>query len=77
MINYIAVSIGDNIYAGEYVNLSKEDSEEEIHIKQSNGSNIELCIPVTGLNYIITMDGKKYEEQTKIKKVLNRLLETN
>lgn len=77
MIKYIAVSIGDNLYAGEYMNLSKGDSEDEIHIKQSGGSNIELCIPVTGLNYIITMDGKKYEEQAKIKEVLNMLLETN
>ncbi|MDD2555548.1 MAG: hypothetical protein PHX16_01395 [Syntrophaceticus sp.] len=72
MCNDVAVGVRENIFCGRITNLINEE-EAVILLKQSTRSDIELIIPISEIEYIVTMDGNKYERPVDVQVVLEKL----
>ncbi|WP_303862546.1 hypothetical protein [Alkalibaculum bacchi] len=72
MCNDIAVAVRENIFCGRITNLINEE-DATILLKQSTRSEIELIIPISEIEYIVTMDGQKYENPIGVQEVLEKL----
>ncbi len=74
MDKYICICVFENIFSGRFIDTTFFEDEERILIRQSEKSEITMSIPISKINYMITIDGEKYSTLGEIKNtILTRL----